>query len=76
AFPSGHIMASVVALLAAAKWRPKLAVWLVISVLLMCIGAVYDRYHYFSDIIVGALIGGISFWAVSSVRRANPARVA
>ncbi len=76
AFPSGHIMASVVALLAATRWKPKFAMWLVIPVLLMCVGAVYDGYHYFSDIIGGALIGGIAFWAVASVRRANPARVA
>lgn len=74
AFPSGHIMASVAALLAAAKWKPRLARWLAVPVLLMCVGAVYDGYHYASDIIAGALIGVIVFWAIVSIHPLNSAR--
>jgi membrane-associated phospholipid phosphatase len=70
AFPSGHIMASFVALLAAAKWKPRLARWLTVPVLLMCVGAVYDRYHYASDIFAGAILGAIVFWLVHSIRSA------
>jgi membrane-associated phospholipid phosphatase len=73
AFPSGHIMASVVALLAAAKWKPRLARWLPLPVLLMCIGAVYDGYHYASDIIAGALLGGVVFWLILSIHPLHPA---
>jgi membrane-associated phospholipid phosphatase len=62
AFPSGHIMASVVALLAAAKWKPRLARWLALPVFLMCVGAVYDGYHYAADIVAGALLGAAVFW--------------
>lgn len=69
AFPSGHIMASVVALLAAAKWKPRLARWLTLPVLLMCFGAVYDGYHYASDILSGALLGAAVFWLVCTIRR-------
>ncbi|MGE5112759.1 MAG: phosphatase PAP2 family protein [Acidobacteriaceae bacterium] len=76
AFPSSHIMASFVALLSAARWKPRLARWLVIPVVLMCIGAVYDGYHYASDIVAGALLGIVVFYFVSSIRRANPAGVA
>jgi membrane-associated phospholipid phosphatase len=76
AFPSGHIMASVVALLAAVKWKPCLAKWLTVPVLLMCVGAVYDGYHYASDIIAGALLGAATFLLLVSIRRANTARVA
>ncbi len=68
AFPSGHIMASVVAVLSAAKWKPDLARWLTVPVLLMCVGAVYDGYHYASDIFAGAILGAIVFWFLSSIR--------
>ncbi len=75
AFPSGHIMASFVALLAAVRWRPTLAKWLVAPVLLMCVGAVYDGYHYASDVVAGAIVGILAFLIVSSIRRDNPAIV-
>jgi membrane-associated phospholipid phosphatase len=76
AFPSGHIMASVVAYLAALKWQAKLAKWITVPLLLMCVGAVYDGYHYVSDIVAGAVVGATAFWVVAKIRRANPSRVA
>ena len=72
AFPSGHIMASIVALLAAGKWKSRLARWLAFPVLLMCVGAVYDGYHYASDIVVGALLGAAVFCLVHAIRRPVP----
>jgi membrane-associated phospholipid phosphatase len=75
AFPSGHIMASVVALLAAFKWKPCLGFWLAIPVLLMCFGAVYDGYHYASDIVAGAVVGIVCFSAVIAIRYTNPPSV-
>ena len=69
AFPSGHIMASVVALLAASKWKPRLGLWLSVPVILMCVGAVYDGYHYVSDIVAGAVVGAAAFYAVIAIRR-------
>ena len=68
AFPSGHVMASVVALLAALRWKPRLGRWLAVPVLLMCFGAVYDGYHYASDIVAGGLIGAMAFYVVTSIR--------
>ena len=76
AFPSGHIMASVVAYLAALRWRPRLGRRLTVPLLLMCIGAVYDGYHYVSDIVAGAVVGVVAFWLVAKIRGANPACVA
>jgi membrane-associated phospholipid phosphatase len=76
AFPSGHIMASVVALLAASRWKPRLGRWLSIPVLLMGVGAVYDGYHYASDIVAGAAVGVVAFYVVIAIRRANRAAVA
>ncbi len=61
AFPSGHIMAAFVSLLAALKWSPRLGWWLVVPTLLMCVGAVYDSYHYASDVIAGGALGTCVF---------------
>jgi len=68
AFPSGHVMASVIALLAALRWKPRLGRWLVVPVLLMCLGAVYDGYHYASDIVAGAIVGVVAFYSVTWIR--------
>lgn len=76
AFPSGHVMASVVSLLAAWRWRPRLGYWLALPVLLLCAGAVYDRYHYVSDVVAGAVIGAAAFWLVARFRNPQSARVA
>jgi membrane-associated phospholipid phosphatase len=61
AFPSGHIMAAAISLFAALKWAPRLGRWLIVPFALMCIGAVYDAYHYASDAVAGALLGLIAF---------------
>ena len=57
AFPSSHIMMAFVVLVFAYRYLPRLAPWLLVVVLLMCVGAVYDGYHYASDVIAGAVIG-------------------
>ncbi len=57
AFPSAHIMLTFVVLMFAYRFLPRIAPWLLIPILLMCVGAVYDGYHYSSDVAVGALIG-------------------
>ena len=57
AFPSAHIMLAFVVLVFVYRFLPRLAPWLLFPVLLMCVGAVYDGYHYSSDVIAGALLG-------------------
>jgi membrane-associated phospholipid phosphatase len=57
AFPSSHVAAGVVALVFAWKYVRKLGVVLTPLVILLGIGAVYDRYHYASDVIAGAALG-------------------
>jgi membrane-associated phospholipid phosphatase len=59
AFPSAHIMLAFVVLAFAARYWPKAAPWLMAINLLMCLGAVYDGYHYTVDVIAGALLGMI-----------------
>jgi len=57
AFPSAHVAGGVVALYFAWRYVPKLGGVLTPLVLLLCVGAVYDRYHYFSDVVAGAIVG-------------------
>ena len=57
AFPSSHIMLAFVVLIFAYRFLPRLAPWLLFPILLMCVGAVYDGYHYAGDVMVGALLG-------------------
>ncbi len=64
AFPSAHIMLAFVVLIFAYQFLPRLAPWLLFPVVLMCFGAVYDGYHYASDVMVGAALGivvGLTF---------------
>lgn len=68
AFPSSHIMLAFVVLVFAYRFLPRVAPWLLVPVLLMCVGAVYDGYHYASDVVAGALIGvavGVIFISAS-----------
>ncbi|HYX69774.1 MAG TPA: phosphatase PAP2 family protein [Terriglobales bacterium] len=57
AFPSSHVAAGVVALVFAWRYAPRLGAALTPLVLLLCAGAVYDRYHYFSDVVAGIAVG-------------------
>lgn len=57
AFPSAHVAGGVVALYFAWRYVPKLGIVLTPLVLLLCVGAVYDRYHYLSDVIAGVIVG-------------------
>jgi membrane-associated phospholipid phosphatase len=59
AFPSAHVAGAVVALIFAWRHSPKLGLWLTPLVILLCLGAVYDRYHYLSDVVAGVAVGAI-----------------
>lgn len=60
AFPSAHVAGAVAPLSFAWRYAPKLATWLTPLVVLLCIGAVYDRYHYASDVLAGILVGVVA----------------
>ena len=64
AFPSAHIAVAFAVLVFVIRYFPRFAPWLLVCVLLMCAGAVYDGYHYFIDVLAGALLGmvvGVGF---------------
>lgn len=64
AFPSAHVAGAVVPLVFAFRFAPRLAAWLTPLVVLLCIGAVYDRYHYASDVIAGIPVGAAAAYFV------------
>jgi len=57
AFPSAHIMLAFVVLVFVYGYLRRIGPWLLFPILLMCAGAVYDGYHYASDVIAGAALG-------------------
>jgi membrane-associated phospholipid phosphatase len=57
AFPSAHAAGAIVPAIFAAKYAVRYAPLLFASLALMCVGAVYDRYHYASDMAGGLVIG-------------------
>jgi membrane-associated phospholipid phosphatase len=57
AFPSAHIMLAFAVLVFAFRYLPRVAPLLLLCVLLMCIGAIYDGYHYAPDVLAGAAVG-------------------
>ena len=72
AFPSAHVAGAVVALFFAWQYLPRVRWVLTVLVSLLCVGAVYDRYHYASDVVAGALVGlGSALWII--VARRNEA---
>ncbi len=74
AFPSSHVMAATVALIFAWRYARQLSPWLTALLLLMCVGAVNDRYHYVSDVIAGLVIGGFVTLPSVTQRRAQEGR--
>jgi membrane-associated phospholipid phosphatase len=72
AFPSAHIMLAFVVLVFVYRFLPRLAPWLLFPILLMCVGAVYDGYHYASDVIVGALLGIVAGLTLTCERLPGP----
>jgi membrane-associated phospholipid phosphatase len=62
AFPSAHVAGSMVAILAARRYKPWLF-WICLPFFLaMCVATVYGRYHYVADVIAGIAFGAMG-WA-------------
>jgi membrane-associated phospholipid phosphatase len=65
AFPSAHVAGGTVAVIFAWRYSRWLGTVLTILLVLLCVGAVYDRYHYLSDVIAGIPFGvtpALIFW--------------
>jgi membrane-associated phospholipid phosphatase len=62
AFPSAHVAGSMVAILAARRYKPWLFSICLPFFAAMCVATVYGRYHYVADVIAGIAVGSIA-WA-------------
>ncbi len=69
AFPSSHVAAGFVAWLFAWRHSRRLSYWLAPVVLFLCLGAVYDRYHYVSDVVTGLPVGAAAYAIVRRLDR-------
>jgi membrane-associated phospholipid phosphatase len=56
ALPSSHVGLAMLCALAAQRWLPRIAPPVWASLCLICVGAVYDEYHYASDVLAGILV--------------------
>jgi len=57
AFPSAHVAGALPPVLFAWRHAPRLAAVMTLLVALMGLGAVYDGYHYASDVVAGVVVG-------------------
>jgi membrane-associated phospholipid phosphatase len=69
AFPSAHVAGAVPPLAFACRHLPRFGALLAVLIVLMGFGAVYDGYHYVSDIIAGVVAGGTAAAAVMAAQR-------
>lgn len=73
AFPSAHVAGSMVAILAAWRYRRWLF-WICLPFFVsMCIATVYGRYHYVADVLAGLAVGTIGLQAGEWLLRRNAA---
>jgi membrane-associated phospholipid phosphatase len=71
AFPSAHVAGSMVALLAAWRYRRWLF-WVCLPFFAsMCVATVYGRYHYVADVFAGLIVGGLGFALGTRLERRN-----
>jgi len=56
ALPSSHVALALLCALFAQRWLPRLAPFVWLSLCVICFGAVYDGYHYLSDILAGLVV--------------------
>jgi membrane-associated phospholipid phosphatase len=60
--PSSHVAAALVSLFYLFKFNRRWGRVCVIPVTLLCLGTVWGRFHYLSDVVVGTLIAAIVLW--------------
>jgi membrane-associated phospholipid phosphatase len=61
ALPSSHVGLAVLCTLFAYRWKPRLGAILATCAALICAGAVYDGYHYVSDVLAGVIVALTSY---------------
>jgi membrane-associated phospholipid phosphatase len=72
AFPSAHVAGSVVALMTAWRFAPRLGMSLAPLVALLMASTVYGRYHYAVDVLAGILFGVCGYAVASRLQSRSP----
>jgi hypothetical protein len=62
AFPSAHVAGAIVVLLCVRRFLPRATGFALPLIVLMCAATVYLRYHYFSDVLGGTVVGFAAFY--------------
>jgi membrane-associated phospholipid phosphatase len=68
AFPSAHVAGALPPLIFAWRHLPRLGAVVTLLVALMGLGAVYDGYHYASDVVAGVAVGAAAAWIVMAIQ--------
>ena len=69
--PSSHVAVAVVIIIFCLKYFKKAGIILIPINIGLALGAVYGRYHYLSDVIVGAVMGMVVTFFVLRLYKAN-----
>jgi membrane-associated phospholipid phosphatase len=69
AFPSAHVAGALPPVIFAWRHAPRLGAALTLLVALMGPGAVYDGYHYASDVVAGIAVGAVAAAIVMAIQR-------
>jgi len=64
AMPSSHTGVALVTLIFCFRYYRPVAWWLLPIVVGLALGTVWGRFHYVSDVVVGAAIGAVAVWTV------------
>lgn len=62
AMPSSHTGVALIILIYCRRYYRRIAPWLAVLVFGLACGAVWGRFHYITDIVVGALIALVALW--------------
>lgn len=62
AFPSSHMAVAVVQTVSAFRFLPRAAPLLLVATIGLGVGAVYGGFHYATDMVAGAMAGGLIAW--------------
>jgi membrane-associated phospholipid phosphatase len=68
AFPSAHVAGALPPVIFAWRHAPRLGAVMTLLVALMGLGAVYDGYHYASDVVAGVAVGAAAAAIVMAVQ--------
>ncbi|MDY6863580.1 MAG: phosphatase PAP2 family protein [Thermodesulfobacteriota bacterium] len=67
--PSSHVAATFVTLLSLRRYQKTLYYLLLPVVLSLFFSTIYNRDHYFLDVVVGIFVGYFSFWWSTQIKR-------